>query len=97
VPSLQRERDAAARPAGPPYDAEAEASADEALALASGLRAALVESAARELDELLLALLLRASGPLARGERLVLARWRRRAGGQLAWSERMALALRKMR
>jgi hypothetical protein len=60
-------------------------------------RAELVERHARELDELLLALILRANGALSRGERLVVARCRRRQGHRLALSERLALALRAMR
>lgn len=64
---------------------------------ARALRERLVSGCARELDELLVPLILRASGPLARGERVVLARARRHAGGHLRWAERLCLALRGMR
>ncbi|KAG8457237.1 hypothetical protein KFE25_009816 [Diacronema lutheri] len=87
---------ASARDTTPDSSAEdARADADEAGARA--LRAKLVARSARELDELLIALSLRASGPLLRGERLLLSRCRRRAGGQLSAAQTVGLALRALR
>ena len=87
---------ASARDTTPDSSAEdARADADEAGARA--LRAKLVARSARELDELLIALTLRASGPLLRGERLLLSRGRRRAGGQLSAAQTVGLALRALR